>query len=70
MGKHGGRWSAHFGSRPMIKSIISHIKSILNELDYTATEIAIMSDAVRYGLDADVVDVWLESNYVNHYDVN
>ena len=54
----------------MIKSIISHIKSMLNELDYTATEIAIMSDAVRYGLDADVVDVWLEYNYVNHYDVN
>lgn len=54
----------------MIKSIISFIKSMLNELDYTATETTIMSDAVRYGLDADVVDVWLKSNYINHYGIN
>ena len=49
--------SLHLGS------IVTELKGIARELELSW----IMSDALEFGLEPDVVDVWLESNYINHY---
>ena len=59
------RWNLH--KTGMLKNIINQIKTTLNDLHYEVWNSWIMSDALEFGLDPDVVDVWLESNYINHY---
>ena len=42
------------------------IKYILAELSYRLGVICIMSDAMEFSLDPDVVDKFLEANYKNY----
>lgn len=51
----------------MIKRLIIRIKKRINSWHYRMCMIGIMSDAIEYGIEPEVVDYWLESNYENHY---
>lgn len=51
----------------MIKRLITRIKKLINSWHYRMCMIGIMSDAIEYGIEPDVVDYWLEANYENHY---
>lgn len=51
-----------------MKKFVSIIKKILNDISYNLWSIKIMSDAMEYDLDPQIVDAWLDANYKNHYD--
>ena len=51
-----------------MKKFVLKIKKILNDISYNLWSTRIMSDAVEYDLDPQIVDAMLDANYKNHYD--
>lgn len=47
--------------------MIKRIKSILNNIKYRLAMIEIMSQAMEYDLEPEIVKSWLDANYQNHY---
>lgn len=56
------------GGRKMLKKLFSKIKEKLNDIDYSLCETRIMSDALEFDEDVDIVKAQLNANYKNHYD--
>lgn len=52
----------------MLKKLFSKIKEKLNDIDYSLCETRIMSDALEFDEDVDIVKAQLNANYKNHYD--
>lgn len=48
-------------------SLFSYVKKLHNDWSYSQGMTKIMSDAMEYGIDPDIVDKQLEANYKNHY---
>lgn len=51
----------------LFKNIKQKIIAYINDLDYKMWVIKIMSDAIEYGEEPEVVEYFLENNYKNHY---
>ena len=51
----------------MLKKLFSKIKAKLNDIDYNRWETRIMSDALEYHIEEDIVKKQLNANYKNHY---
>lgn len=47
--------------------MLKFIRKILNDISYQWHMNGIMSEALEYGLEPDIVDSWLDANYKNHY---
>lgn len=51
-----------------MKKFVLIIKKILNDISYTLWSTRIMSEAIEYDLDPQIVEGMLDANYKNHYD--
>lgn len=52
----------------MLRKLFTKIKTIINDIDYSLWETRIMSDALEFDEDVDIVKAQLNANYKNHYD--
>ncbi len=52
----------------IMKKVCLIIKKILNDISYDLWSTRIMSDAMEYDLDPQIVEAMLDANYKNHYD--
>ena len=53
----------------MIVMLVNRIKSMINDIHYSLWKSRIMSDAMEYNLDTEVVEFYLHNNYINHYGI-
>lgn len=50
-----------------MKALIKKIKAICNDISYNLWLTRIMSDAMEYDIEPNIVNSWLKANYENHY---